>query len=80
MNTYIFLAIASIIIALACKGIPIMKDTIKKDNGEYEIKTKKQKQEQNKDQPTRTAAEILRQKYEEDEKRTERIQDIGRKK
>lgn len=42
---YIYLGLAAILLSLACKGYPIMKNKIKHDTGEYEIHFPKKKKE-----------------------------------
>lgn len=71
---YLYLLIAAIFLGFVCKGVPIMRDMIRNDHGEYEIHIKKNKEApkdtKNKNKPERSAADILEQMYAEDEQKT----------
>lgn len=67
---YLYLGIAAVLLSLACKGWPYMKDMIKHDYGEYEVHIKKPKEEpEDSQEPTRSAAEILSEMYAEQDQK-----------
>lgn len=65
---YLYLGIAAVLLSFACKGWPHMKDMIKHDQGEYEIHFRKnEEQSEDTTPPSKSAAEILKERYKREE-------------
>jgi len=70
---YLYLGIAAVILSVVCKGVPIMRDMIRHDHGEYDVHFRKRKEQPEQQETSDTqesslsAAEILKARYAREE-------------